>query len=197
MIAEAYGKMTTRAGAIVQRCSNKYCHRGIMRLIIIRHAIAEDRETFARTGRPDALRPLTKEGRRKMHRVARGLRRLEPNLPLLATSPLTRAMQTAKIVARRYKNLKPVQIAPLSPRKPLPLLLEWLQKNAAQDCIALVGHEPHLSTFIGWMLTGLKESFITFKKGGVLAIDFESEIKPGRGKLLWSLKPSQLRDLQD
>ena len=39
-------------------------------LLLIRHAIADDRATFARTGRPDRERPLTAEGRRKMRSAA-------------------------------------------------------------------------------------------------------------------------------
>jgi phosphohistidine phosphatase SixA len=32
-------------------------------LLVIRHAIAEDREVFAGTGKDDSLRPLTDRGR--------------------------------------------------------------------------------------------------------------------------------------
>jgi phosphohistidine phosphatase len=34
-----------------------------MNLLVIRHAIAEDKEAFAKTGRNDDLRPLTEAGR--------------------------------------------------------------------------------------------------------------------------------------
>ena len=43
-----------------------------MKLLLIRHAIAEEREDFARTGKDDRLRPLTDEGRKKMKQAARG-----------------------------------------------------------------------------------------------------------------------------
>ena len=32
-----------------------------MELVVVRHAIAEDREAFARTGKDDAARPLTRK----------------------------------------------------------------------------------------------------------------------------------------
>ena len=70
-----------------------------MELLVIRHGVAENREDFEATGLDDSLRPLTKEGRWKMERVAKGLRLLLPSLSLIATSPFTRARQTARIVA--------------------------------------------------------------------------------------------------
>jgi phosphohistidine phosphatase len=166
-----------------------------MRLLVIRHGIALERQDFAKTGRPDALRPLTDGGRRKMGRAARGIHRLEPDVAILASSPLTRAIQTAQIVVRRYKHLKIVQIAALGPRKPPGQLLEWLQKNPAKGTVAIVGHEPHLSRFVGWMLTGLRESFIELKKGGAVLLELGADPRAGHAKLIWSLKPGQLRDV--
>jgi len=67
-----------------------------MQLLLIRHAIAEDRFEFARTGQSDYYRPLTERGRARMARGATGLRTLVPDIDVLATSPLTRAVQTAE-----------------------------------------------------------------------------------------------------
>ena len=68
-----------------------------MNILVIRHAIAADRERHAEQhdGEDDGLRPLTARGRKRMREGARGLRRLVPKIDLLATSPLTRAAQTA------------------------------------------------------------------------------------------------------
>lgn len=166
-----------------------------MRILLIRHGIAEDQEEFAQSGREDDLRPLTKPGKRKMALVSKGLRALEPRIAVLATSPLRRAVQTGKIVAREYDGMEPVQLAQLLPRKPLAGLLTWLQSQKADSVIALIGHEPHLSTFAAWLLTGLQESFIDLKKGGAALVELADEVKPGHGRLLWSLKPSHLRAL--
>lgn len=73
-----------------------------MKLLVVRHAVAMEREEFARTGQSDDLRPLTADGARKMRRVARGLRAEIETLDLLVTSPLVRAVQTAGIVADAY-----------------------------------------------------------------------------------------------
>ncbi|HVL59633.1 MAG TPA: histidine phosphatase family protein, partial [Burkholderiaceae bacterium] len=70
-----------------------------MRLLLIRHAIAEASEAFAASGRPDEERPLTDRGRRRMRANALGLSLLVPSLDLLVSSPYRRAADTAAIVA--------------------------------------------------------------------------------------------------
>jgi phosphohistidine phosphatase len=164
-----------------------------MRILLIRHGIAADRKAFAESGREDALRPLTRGGKRKMRRAAKGIIRLVPDVSVIGTSPLLRAVQTGKIVAREYKALEPVQVPQLLPRKAMPALLTWVQSQKTEATIALVGHEPHLSTFAGWMLTGLQESFVEMKKGAAVLLELADEVKPGHARLLWALKASQLR----
>jgi len=166
-----------------------------MRILIIRHGIAE--QTVGNgNGREDAQRELTKAGRQKMRKATEGLMKVVPEINLIATSALTRASQTADIVAETFGGMKVAQIAALSPRKPPAQLIEWLNAHSGDKTIALVGHEPHLSTFLCWLLTGLQESFVVLKKGGVALVDISSPVTAGRGKLLWLLKPSQLRRLR-
>lgn len=166
-----------------------------MQIVIIRHGIAAS-SASAKSGQDDAGRPLTKDGRQKMRKAAKGLRTLVSSLDLIATSPLTRAAETAEIVSEEYDGVRTVQISALSPRKPVATLLEWLNAHPQDATVALVGHEPHLSTFLCWLLTGLQESFIELKKGGVALVEATTPVAPGRAKLHWLLKPSQLRELK-
>jgi len=165
-----------------------------MKIVIIRHGTAEELET--KSGRDDASRNLTKEGRKKMAKAAKGLVRITPKVDLIATSPLIRAVQTGEIVAKAYRGTRTLQIAALSPRKPPANLIEWLNAHPPDATVALVGHEPHLSTVIGWLTTGLQESFVVLKKGGAALIEAETPVAPGRGKLHWLTKPSELRKLR-
>ena len=164
-----------------------------MKLLVIRHAIAGDAKRFAKTGADDGERPLTSRGRRRMKSAARGLRRVAPELDLLATSPLTRAEQTADIVAEAYKSLKVVKLNHLAPDASVQSLLKWLQERKHDSTVGLVGHEPQLGVFVSWMLTGLQESFVQLKKGGACMVELKEQVRPGRGRLLWSLAPAQLR----
>ena len=74
-------------------------------------------------------------------------------------------------------------------------LLKWLQAQRPDATVALVGHEPQLGTFAGWMCTGLQESFLSLKKGGACLLRLKADVKPGRATLVWSLAPRQLRAL--
>ena len=89
-----------------------------MKLLLIRHAIAEEREDFEKTGKDDRLRPLTDEGRKKMKQAARGLKEVVPHVDLLATSPLTRAAQTGAILDTVVSRRSRSRSSPPSPPRP-------------------------------------------------------------------------------
>jgi phosphohistidine phosphatase len=167
-----------------------------MRLLLIRHAIAEERQDFARTGKDDRLRPLTDEGRKRMKQAARGLRTLVPDIDLLATSPLTRAAQTAAIVDSVYGGLDEVEIEELSPETTPEEFLRWLRLQKA-DLVAAVGHEPSISQILSWLLTGTDRRIHVFRKGGACLLELPDEPAGGTATLLWALTPAQLRTLSD
>ncbi|HYV98733.1 MAG TPA: phosphoglycerate mutase family protein, partial [Gemmatimonadaceae bacterium] len=73
-----------------------------MQLCLFRHGDAGDRAEFAKTGQPDDLRPLSEDGREEVMLAAQGLHELLGSCDLLATSPLTRARQTAEIIAGAF-----------------------------------------------------------------------------------------------
>lgn len=167
-----------------------------MKLLLIRHAIAEESEDFAKTGKDDRLRPLTDEGRKKMKQAAKGLREIAPQIDLLATSPLTRAAQTGAILDSVYGGLKEVEIEELAPEATPNDFLRWLRKQEA-ECIAAVGHEPSISLILSWFLTGTERRVHSFRKGGACLLEFTGEVGAGTATLLWALTPAQLRDLSD
>jgi phosphohistidine phosphatase len=166
-----------------------------VQLLVVRHAIAEQKEEFARTGKDDSQRPLTVDGRRKMRRGTAGLRAVVPAIDVLATSPLLRAVQTAEILAAVYDGRNMVTVKELSPDSEFPPFLRWLRTQDAGGTVAIVGHEPHLSGLTSWLLTGRKRSFISLKKGAACLLEFGEQPKAGAATLVWALAPSQLRQL--
>src|SRR5258708_21963456 len=100
-----------------------------MRLLVVRHAIAEDREAFARSHKDDANRPLTAEGRRKMEQAALGLKELIPELDLFAASPYKRAFDTAEIGAAAYGGLTVGRAPELAPGPMLLRVIGWLTQR--------------------------------------------------------------------
>jgi len=167
-----------------------------MKLLVIRHAIAEDREEWAFSGKPDAERPLTKDGRDRMRRSARGLHAIVSRLDLVATSPLLRAVQTAEMVADEYGGRELTIVQELSPEYQPESLLPWLRAHERDTTVAVVGHEPHLSFLVGWLLTGRHESFVEMKKGGACLLEFDDPPAAGNATLVWSLAPGHLRELR-
>jgi phosphohistidine phosphatase len=166
-----------------------------MRLLVIRHAVAEDRDAFAVTGRPDALRPLTDDGRKKMKAGVRGLKGIVPKLDVLATSSLLRAAQTAEIVSREYGGLEAVTRDELGLDARSDELLGWLRSHKLGDTVAIVGHGPNLGFIVGWLLTGRNNSFVDFKKGGAVLLEFDDPPAGGNAVLAWALPPRLLRSL--
>lgn len=167
-----------------------------MLLVVIRHGVAADRDAFAESGRPDDERPLTPKGRRQMRRNARGLCTVVTSLHVIATSPLTRAVETADIVADAYDDEpEPVTRDELRPNASFDALIAWLATRPLDDTVAIVGHEPHLSRLVGWLLTGTDRSVITLGKGGACLVAFDGAPTAGGGQLRWLFDAKQLRAL--
>lgn len=148
---------------------------------------------FATSGKDDSLRSLTKPGKRKMREVAAGLREIVETVDLLAASPLVRAQQTAKIVARAYDDMAVNTVEALSPGSSPASLVDWLDGHASADVVAVVGHEPHLGMLVTWLMTQARESRVELTKGGAALLDFSSRVEAGSGTLQWLLTGSQLR----
>jgi len=167
-----------------------------MDLLVVRHAVAEEREAFAATGKDDSERPLTEAGRKKFERGARGLRRLVPAIDLIATSALTRAVGTAEILMGAYGLESAARLAELEPGASPDALVPWLLRHRRRSVVAVVGHEPHLSGLVELLLTGTCSGFIDLKKGGACLLGFDGDPAPGEATLRWLLGGSQLRRLR-
>lgn len=166
-----------------------------MKLLVVRHAIAMERDEFAKSGQNDNLRPLTDKGIKRMEQGVKGLLAHVKHIDLLATSPLERALQTARIVADAYSVGDTEVTSCLSPGAPFEEFEQWCEAKGERDLIAIVGHEPHLSSLVTWLLTGHWESRMTLRKGGACLLGFESLPRRNEGVLEWLLKPRQLRAL--
>jgi len=166
-----------------------------MHLLVIRHGPAEDREVFAKTGREDDLRPLTRAGRKEMGKAAKGLERVVDSIDVIASSPLTRAVETADCVAEVFEDAKRVVREELSPGAPARKLIKWLQSQPARATVAVVGHEPDLSRLISALLAGDPRPIVEMKKGAACLLALGSDAGTGRAVLCWLMTRSQLRQL--
>jgi phosphohistidine phosphatase len=179
-----------------------------MILYLIRHAAAKPPQDVSvnPSARPspnladnlDRRRPLTSKGRKRMSRIARGLKSMQVQIDQIVTSPYLRASQTAEILARRL-SLGDAQLAQstyLAPDGDLQQLVhEILDKYRGIERLALVGHEPSLSNLLSILVTGEPSMQINLKKGSVCRLSVE-DLRFGRcAALEWHLTPSQLEEL--
>ena len=165
-----------------------------MKLLLIRHADAGDRDEFAKTGDPDSRRPLSEKGRTQMRSAADGLRRLVPRADLIVTSPYTRAVETANLVSDAYST--PIEeTETLEPESAPENFEAWVRDRTNAALIIAVGHEPHLGAMATWLMCGTPNSHIEFKKGGACLLEFDGAIAKSAGMLRWLMGPKELAAL--
>jgi phosphohistidine phosphatase len=167
-------------------------------LLLLRHGIAEDRDAVAEDGQ----RSLTREGRDRAARVIQRLVAMDLGCDLVLSSPLVRARQTAELAVAW--GLAPelelaAGLAPLA--DPLPLLERWLGPLSPRPGwrrLALVGHEPDLSTLAA-LLIGVPMAqapqALQLKKAGVALLRWPTQPQgslPGSAQLALLLPPRLL-----
>ncbi|MBE9005653.1 phosphohistidine phosphatase SixA [Fortiea sp. LEGE XX443] len=163
-----------------------------MELYLIRHGIAQEREA----GIKDEERELTKEGRQKTEKVAQRLIKLDLQFDLIVTSPLVRARQTAEIFIATGLSSQLEESTHLAPGGNLSSwLVYWLEpKNYSQNTrLALVGHEPDLSSWTEILLWGEAKGGLVLKKAGMIGVKLpEAGSVVGRSQMFWLTPPKYL-----
>ncbi len=148
-----------------------------MKVYIIRHAIAMDRDLSEPRGIAEADRPLTAEGKKKFAKHLRELKRKFTKVDLLLVSPYLRTVETAEI----FKKIVPV--AAVKPEPGLepaatgsgfgPAAMAKKITSLKKKVVAIIGHEPDLGLLVSQLLTKKSGNIIKFKKGGVALIEID------------------------
>jgi phosphohistidine phosphatase len=143
-------------------------------LLLIRHAdaVPENPEL------PDHDRHLSAGGRWVAARIGQSLVAAGVRLEAVASSPLVRAVQTAELLSAAAGYAGVVEVLPdLAPGGDLLALAGEAARRT--DTVALVGHEPGLSSLAAVLCN--RASFRMLQKGEIVAID--------QGKPAWALAP--------
>jgi phosphohistidine phosphatase len=165
-----------------------------MDLFVIRHVIAVDPDPE----QDDATRELTPGGARKFRRAVQGLRELDWCFDRVITSPWSRALQTAELLAPITDG--PTIATELLCDKPRPELFALIaEANGPQrkrHATAVVGHQPWLTELIAWLAFGDPHhgERIALKKGGLVWLEGDSV--PGGMTINAMLPPKLLRALR-
>jgi phosphohistidine phosphatase len=167
-----------------------------MNLYLIRHALAVE------AGSPgyedDSQRPLTDKGRKKMRMIAKGLLSLGLDFDMIVSSPYVRTRETAKILGDVFKARKKVAFSDnLIPAGDGKKFISEINEKYSVDALAVVGHEPALSTLIGMLAGNDGHIDLSLKKGGVCLLVADDLRQERRATLEWLLPPSVLTGLGD
>ena len=162
-----------------------------MDCVLMRHGIAVERDEWEGT---DGDRPLTERGTKRVAEAAIGLSRLDVQPTHVFSSPLIRAIETAKIVHGALSVRSAIEIVDeLLPDASPNRFLSILAKLPSESCVLCIGHEPQLGMAASVFLSGRVSTSFPLKKSGACLIRLSLPAKPGQGMLRWWLTPGQLR----
>ncbi len=159
---------------------------------------------------------LTESARKEIAIVARSIKTLNFQITAILTSPLKRAVQTARILAKVLGMENRISVcSELAPEGSRVKLSEKLHHYPLDSSILIVGHKPYLSDLIYEIIfnksrhelrnrTSIirKQSRtemsggIILKKAGLAKIRLISLIPTMRGQIRWLMTPSILKRLQ-
>jgi phosphohistidine phosphatase len=163
-----------------------------MNLYILRHGIAVDQGTPGYEN--DADRPLTREGERKLQRIARAMKALDLDIDLILTSPYVRARQTAECVAELLKLSRKLEFTnTLTPGGDSSQLVELIaRRQPPPENVLLVGHEPYLSGLVSLLVAGAEGFAVVLKKGGLCKLSVDALMHGRCAAISWLLTPKQM-----
>jgi phosphohistidine phosphatase len=120
---------------------------------------------------------------------------MEPRIAKVFTSPALRCVESARLLAGELGAGRGFEvIAALSPGAEPRALLRALAREDQDAVVALVGHEPGLSTLAAGLL-GMRPEPLGFKKAGACSIEWVAP-RAGESRLRWWLGPGALRALR-
>jgi len=169
-----------------------------LELYLLRHGEAGRRTAIA-AGQDSGDLPLTIAGKEEIAVLARSLKHLDLKFDAIISSPLKRAIQTAKIIAKALDMEKRVSIwNELVPEGDRSKLYNRLNQYTTESTILMVGHQPYLTDIICDMIFQKRVNQvgqINLKKSGLAKIRVISLMPNTNGELRWLLTPRILKSL--
>jgi phosphohistidine phosphatase len=154
-------------------------------LHLLRHAHAGDPIKWSGS---DAVRPLTEKGREQSERLGIFLALAGFQPDAILSSPLTRAVETARLVGAALRVRVDV-VDELGRPLDLDAVEALLQSAGDPRRPVLVGHDPDFSQLAA-ELAGVGE--LPLRKATLVRIDTGRPLRPGGGILRWLLPPDLL-----
>jgi phosphohistidine phosphatase len=151
-------------------------------LWFLRHGEAEPHDA-----RPDPERRLTPRGEEQSRAAGRALAALGLSFQLVVTSPLVRALDTARLTCEAL-GCEPVVDEALAGGFDVDDALRLAADAGEDKRVLFVGHNPDFVQIVGDLTGGT----IDLKKGGVAAVRLHGR----RGELIVLLRPRELKRIR-
>jgi phosphohistidine phosphatase len=166
-----------------------YYPEDTMILYIMRHAEAvEGSDTLL-----DEWRYLTEKGRAAAKKMSSSIAKYGPKPRLTITSPLTRAVQTAEIMAEKACRRNVVVTSELLlPGADIGTLVTHLRGCGNSKRVLLVGHEPQLGSLVASLL-GREDGEVYLKKGACVTLKLDPDAADKPAAFLCYLVPGKKR----
>lgn len=158
-----------------------------MELLVIRHAKAEDQSVSG----ADFDRALVEKGFDQSKRLGRFLKNVDRRPDVVLTSPLVRARETAETLCEAAGMPGPVTQGWLACGMDPETAIRELVAFSDFERVAIVGHEPDLSSLIEWLL-GCSGSSVEVKKASITGLLVHPPAWHAR--LLFHIPPTMLAE---
>jgi phosphohistidine phosphatase SixA len=110
-------------------------------------------------------------------------------LDAIVSSPLVRTRQTAEELIPAASNGGGVRFCDLlAPEALKPRKLSKFLAGLGVTSAAVVGHDPDLPAYLGWLL-GVDPDNVPLAKGGAALVTFDEAPSKGDGRLAWAVTP--------
>ena len=160
-----------------------------MNLYVVRHAEALPVGGMVTR---DADRRLSPRGEEDAALMGRALAHLDPNVDIVVTSPLARAIETGEIIGRELSNHPIMHVSEhLAPGfSNLGLFKELLALSAGSNIVA-IGHQPDMSGFVSYLITGSSEAALAMSAGAIARLVLDGA--NAHAHLAWLLTPEVVK----
>lgn len=152
-----------------------------MEIYLLRHGISED----PRPGKSDYDRALTPKGVKRLGELFDRIKDAGIHPSRILSSPLVRAVETAKIAASSLRHEEPVITTDtLVPGGRPEKVWDEIRIHADASQLLLVGHEPLMSSIYAHLL-GAPQLMVHVRKGSLGRIDMDGLGTQPHGILRW------------
>jgi phosphohistidine phosphatase len=162
-----------------------------MDVYFLRHASAGKKKL---NPKQDEKRPLDAKGMEQAKLIGRVLSGMDLQLDAIVSSPLTRAFETASLVAKEIGFKQPiVNDESLRPDASYEEFLTMLRDFSRKKAIVVVGHNPTESEFLSLLVSDNgSPNGIELRKGAIAKV----EVKDKKGSLVWLITPKVAQLIQ-